>query len=85
MGTFTKKSTTNNPFMSAVRRRPFAYFGLPFLTLVVFSSYALETFTQTRYDHGDYKVQAVSKEEALKMDKNRKRVDIREEYYVRYC
>lgn len=83
MAAFSRKSLKSNPFMSAVRRHPFAFFGLPFLSLVVFSSYALETFTQTRYNHNDYKVQAVSQEEALRMDKNRKRVDIREEYYVR--
>lgn len=82
MGTFSRKSTTNNPFMSAVRRHPFAFFGLPFISLVVLSSFALQTFTQTRYDHNDYKVQAVDKEESLKMDKNRKKLDIREEYYV---
>jgi cytochrome c oxidase assembly protein subunit 16 len=68
--------------MSAVRRHPFALFGLPFLGLVVGSSFALQTFTQTRYDYHQQKVSAVSKEEELGMSKERKKVDIREEYYV---
>ncbi|KAL1409815.1 Flavin-linked sulfhydryl oxidase of the mitochondrial IMS [Vanrija albida] len=67
--------------MSAVRRRPFALFGLPFLSIVVISSFALKTFTQTRYDLNDQKVQSVTKEDELGMSKERKKVDIREEYY----
>ncbi|TXT03885.1 hypothetical protein VHUM_04308 [Vanrija humicola] len=56
-------------------------FGLPFLSIVVVSSFALKTFTQTRYDLNDQKVQSVSKEDELGMSKERKKVDIREEYY----
>lgn len=68
--------------MSAVRKHPFMFFGLPFLSIVVVSSFALKTFTQTRYDLNDQKVQAVTKEDELGMNKDRKKVDIREEYYV---
>ena len=82
MPAFSSKSRGSNPLLNSVRRHPFAMFGLPFLSLVVVSSYALQTFTQTRYDLNDQKVQAVSKEEELGMSKDRKKVDIREEYYV---
>lgn len=79
---FSSKSSNPNPLLRLVRQRPFALFGLPFLGLVVFSSFALTTFTQTRYDLNDTKTRSVSKEEELGMSKDRKRVDIREEYYV---
>lgn len=79
---FGAKSANPNPLLRMVRQRPFALFGLPFLGLVVFSSFALSTFTQTRYDLNDSKTKALSKEEELGMSKDRKRIDIREEYYV---
>lgn len=79
---FQSRSTNPNALVSSVRRRPFMFFGLPFLGIVVVSSFALQTFTQTRYDLDNQKVQAVSKEEELGMSKERKKVDIREEYYV---
>lgn len=79
---FSSKSANPNPLLRIVRQRPFALFGLPFLGLVVFSSFALSTFTQTRYDLNDSKTKSVSKEEELGMSKDRKKVDIREEYYV---
>ncbi|WOO78834.1 Cytochrome c oxidase assembly protein COX16, mitochondrial [Vanrija pseudolonga] len=79
---FTSKSRRPpSALMSTVRRHPFMFFGLPFLSIVVVSSFALKTFTQTRYDLNDQKVQAVSKEDELGMSKERKKVDIREEYY----
>ncbi|KLT38774.1 cytochrome c oxidase assembly protein COX16, mitochondrial [Cutaneotrichosporon oleaginosum] len=81
MPAFTSKSRNPNKLVSAVRRRPFVFFGLPFLSLVVASSYALQTFTSTRYELNDQKVSAVSKEDELGMSKDRKKVDIREEYY----
>lgn len=59
-------------------------FGLPFLATVVLSSFALSHFTQTRYDYRDHKVQTVSKEEELGMRKDRRKIDVREEYYVRF-
>lgn len=57
-------------------------FGLPFLSLVVAASYGLEGLTRTRYDLHGQKVQTLEKEEELGMKENRKRIDIREEYYV---
>jgi len=59
-------------------------FGLPFISLMVASSFALQTFTQTRYDYHASKVQTMSWEEELGIKQNRKKIDLREEYYVRW-
>lgn len=67
----------------SLRRHPFTLFGLPFLSLIVLSSFALSGFTQTRYDYRDQKVQSVSKEDELGMRKDRRKIDVREEYWVR--
>lgn len=65
-----------------VRRRPLLFFGLPFLATIVGASFGLANLTQTRYDYNATKVQTISKEEELRMKKDRKRIDIREEYFV---
>ncbi|KAK4053300.1 Cytochrome oxidase assembly [Microbotryomycetes sp. JL221] len=56
-------------------------FGLPFITVLVTSSFALSSFTQTRYDLRDDKVSSVTKEQELGMKKGRRKFDVREEYY----
>ena len=66
-----------------VRQRPLLFFGVPFLATMVAASFGLASLTQTRYDYNATKVQTISKEEELKMKKDRKRIDIREEYFVR--
>ena len=66
-----------------VRRRPVLLFGLPFVLTIVAGSYGLSSLTQTRYDYNATKVQSMSKQEELGMRKDRRRVDIREEYFVR--
>jgi cytochrome c oxidase assembly protein subunit 16 len=50
---------------------------------MVGASFLLETFTRTRYELHDSKQQQVSKEEELRLNKDRRRIDIREEYFVR--
>lgn len=65
-----------------VRRRPVLFFGLPFVLTIVAGSYGLSALTQTRYDYNATKVQSMSKEEELGMRKDRRRIDIREEYFV---
>ncbi|CAE6519369.1 unnamed protein product [Rhizoctonia solani] len=63
-----------------LKRHP-SYFGVPFVLLMVGGSFALSTFTQTRYDLHEKRVTQISKEEELHMSKNRRHVDIREEYF----
>ncbi|BGP44140.1 Cytochrome oxidase assembly [Rhodotorula kratochvilovae] len=81
MPPFASKPVNPSSFTASLRRQPFLLFGLPFLGTVVLASFALSHFTQTRYDYRDHKVQAVSKEEELGMRKDRRRIDVREEYY----
>jgi len=64
-----------------IQRSPFLLFGLPFVGGIVGMSFLLSRFTQTRYDHAEAKVQTMDAEEALALRADRRRVDIREEYY----
>lgn len=65
-----------------VRRHPVLMFGLPFVLTIVASSFGLSYMTQTRYDYNASKVKSMSKQEELGMRKDRRKIDIREEYYV---
>ena len=82
MPTFASRSLSPSPLSSHLRRHPFLLFGLPFISLVIASSFALQTFTRIRYDLHDQKVTTLTKEEELGMSHKRKKVDLRDEYYV---
>ena len=62
-------------------RHPFALFGLPFIFTMVAGSFFLTPATAIRYERHDRRVQQLTKEEALGIGKDRRRVDINEEYY----
>ncbi|KAJ1034929.1 hypothetical protein NDA18_000536 [Ustilago nuda] len=86
MPTFESKPLRkSNSFMANLapkaRRKPLLFFGIPFLATIVGASFGLANLTQTRYDYNATKVQTISKEEELRMKKDRKRIDIREEYF----
>ncbi|KAG0043012.1 Cytochrome oxidase assembly [Gryganskiella cystojenkinii] len=68
-------------FAKATKRHPVLYFGLPFLLTVVVGSFALSELTATKYNVHDNRTKAVSKEEALKMSKNRRKLNLQEEYW----
>ncbi|KAI0340002.1 hypothetical protein BDW22DRAFT_1315625, partial [Trametopsis cervina] len=80
MPPFTSHPLKPHPIHQRLRKHP-SLFGIPFLILIVGASFGMQGFTQTRYDLHDKKVQNVSKEQELGLDKNRKKFDIREEYY----
>ncbi|KAF9512101.1 hypothetical protein BS47DRAFT_1330546 [Hydnum rufescens UP504] len=63
-----------------VRKNPLL-FGVPFVLTIVVASFGLSSFTQMRYDLHDRKISQVSKEEELHMKHDRRKVDIREEYF----
>ena len=67
---FQSQPLNPTPFQKTVasklRNRPFLYFGVPFLSIVVLASYGLQGFTKTRYDYHDTKVQTVSLETGRK-------------------
>lgn len=82
MSGFSSKPLKPSPFLTYIRKHPFLLFGLPFVGLMVGSSFVLENFTKTRYDYQATKVQSMTWEEDRGLSKNRKKVDLREEYYV---
>ncbi|KAI7860105.1 cytochrome c oxidase assembly protein COX16-domain-containing protein [Circinella umbellata] len=85
MGTFQAKpygkKGTFDPLAAKVKQRPFLFFGLPFIAIIIGGSFGLSQLTQTRYDHRDMRHKKVAKEEALGMDKNRRKLSLQEEYW----
>ncbi|OJA10462.1 hypothetical protein AZE42_05717 [Rhizopogon vesiculosus] len=77
---FSSKPLNPTPLQSRLKRHP-SLFGIPFLVIIVGASFGLQTFMQTRYDLQDQKVQQISNEQALGLDRKKKKFDIREEYY----
>lgn len=63
-------------------RHPFLLFGLPFVGTIVAGSLFLTPVTAVRYARHDRHVQKVSQEEAMGLGRERRKVDINEEYYV---
>ncbi|WVQ99724.1 hypothetical protein IAU59_006866 [Kwoniella sp. CBS 9459] len=85
MPPFTSKplnpSSSTSTFLTQIRRRPFILFGLPFVGIIVVSSFALSEFTQTRYDYQQSRVRSLDAQEELGMRGDRRKVDLKEEYY----
>jgi len=71
-------------YRTALARHPFAAFGLPFLATMVAGSFFLTPATALRYEKHDRKVRQMSKEEELGIGRDRRKVDMNEEYYVSF-
>lgn len=90
MGVFPKKkyvsaadsNTIAARYRTALAKRPFLLFGLPFMTIIVAGSFVLTPATAIRYERHDRKVRQMTKEEELGVGKTGRKVDIRDEYYV---
>lgn len=67
----------------ALAKHPFALFGLPFIGTILLGSFFLTPATALRYERHDQKVKQLSEEEKLGIGKNKRKVDIKDEYYVR--
>jgi cytochrome c oxidase assembly protein subunit 16 len=80
MAPFESRPLNPSRLNKAVQKNP-ALFGVPFLLLMVAASYGMSTFTQTRYDLHDHKIKQMTKEQELGLNKERKKFDIREEYF----
>ncbi|KAF3201253.1 Cytochrome oxidase assembly [Orbilia oligospora] len=65
-----------------LKRHPFALFGLPFILTMVAGAFFLTPAQALRYEKHDRKVRKMTQEEALGMQKDRRGVDINEEYYL---
>jgi len=75
-------STVAAKYRNALARHPFALFGLPFIATMVLGSFFLTPATALRFERHDRKVRQVSKEEELGIGKDRRKIDMKEEYYV---
>lgn len=62
-------------------RHPFLLFGLPFLSLMVAGSFFLTPATALRYERHDRKMRRLTKEEEMGIGKDRRQVDLQEEYF----
>jgi cytochrome c oxidase assembly protein subunit 16 len=70
---------------AAVKRHPFLLFGLPFVAIILTSSFMLTPVTALRYEKFDKKRRWTEKDKALSSTGlTRRKVDPREEYYVRF-
>lgn len=64
-----------------VKKNSFLFFGLPMMLSIALGSVLLTNFTSLRYEQRDEKVKELGEEEALSMINNRRKVDIKDEYY----
>lgn len=75
-------NTIASRYRSALTKHPFALFGLPFIVTMVAGSFFLTPATAIRYEKHDRRVRRMTKEEELGIGKDRRQVDMKEEYYV---
>ncbi|WFC99964.1 thiol oxidase [Malassezia yamatoensis] len=68
-------------YKAQVARRPTLLYGVPFVGIIVFGSFGLAQFTQIRYIQHDQRTRAMTQEEQLRLKQDRKRLDLREEYF----
>lgn len=69
-------------YRAALARHPFALFGLPFVATMLLGSFFLTPATALRYERHDRKVKTMTEDEKLGIGKDRRRIDMKEEYYV---
>ena len=60
--------------------KPFLYFGLPFMALVIIGQYALADLYQTKIDRDDKKVTQINAED-LEKSLSKRSVNLKDEYY----
>ncbi|KAI5794464.1 cytochrome c oxidase assembly protein COX16-domain-containing protein [Peziza echinospora] len=68
-------------YRRALPNHPFLLFGGPFIGIIVAGSFFLTPATALRYDKHDKKTRLMSKEEAMGLGKDRRKLDMNEEYY----
>lgn len=78
-------STPAARYRALLAKRPFALFGLPFIATMVLGSFFLTPATALRFERHDRKVRQLTKEEELGIGRDRRRVDLKEEYYVSFA
>ena len=68
-------------YQKNVKKRPFIFLGLPFFGLVLFGNYILEDLLRAKFERADRKNQEFDEKDMEKLNKKRRKVDIKEEYY----
>ncbi|PSN67360.1 cytochrome c oxidase assembly protein COX16, mitochondrial [Corynespora cassiicola Philippines] len=68
-------------YRKALNKHPFLLFGLPFCATIVGCSFLLTPATALRYERYDRKNQQISHEEAMGLGQNRRKVNMKDEYY----
>jgi len=71
-------------YRAALAKHPFALFGVPFIGTMLLGSFFLTPATALRYERHDRKVKTMTEDEKLGIGKDRRRIDMKEEYYVSY-
>ncbi|KAK5137556.1 Cytochrome c oxidase subunit 7A [Meristemomyces frigidus] len=74
-------STVASRYRAALAKHPFALFGLPFIATMVLGSFFLTPATALRYERHDRKVQQLTEEQKLGIGKDKRRIDLKDEYY----
>jgi cytochrome c oxidase assembly protein subunit 16 len=82
LGPFASKSFKSTLPNTIAAKHPFLLFGLPFIATIVGGSFMLTPATALRYERYDRKNQQISQEERLGLGQNRRKVDMKDEYYV---
>jgi cytochrome c oxidase assembly protein subunit 16 len=77
----TRSNTLAARYRASLTTHPFLLFGLPFIATIVAGSFFLTPAAALRYEKHDRKVRQLSKDEELNLGKDRRRVDMKEEYY----
>lgn len=70
-------------YRTLMNKHPFLMFGLPFMAVIVAGSFVLTPATAVRYERYDRKVRQMTKDEELNVRRSARKVDMKEEYYVR--
>lgn len=69
-------------YRKALTKHPFLLFGLPFVTTIVAGSFLLTPATALRYERYDRKNQQITHEQAMGLGQDRRKVNMKDEYYV---
>jgi cytochrome c oxidase assembly protein subunit 16 len=70
-------------YRAALAKHPFVLFGLPFLATMVLGSFFLTPATALRFERHDRKTRQLTREEEMGiLGKEKRKFDMREEYYV---
>jgi cytochrome c oxidase assembly protein subunit 16 len=78
----SKATDFSSRYRAGLTRHPFLLFGLPFIATMVAGSFFLTPATAMRYERHDHKIKTMLQEDALGLKKERRKFDIREEYFV---